>query len=200
MKDTVRRLNLLDFEDIKELFWRCELARVERSNAPGKTPIPIEYLESTWNVWSEAIKRYYLVDDNYHYLYGYWKDGKLIAHLGWRCDLPEPYNNDWVMVYLKGDPDINIAFEALPALGKKMFEECEAKGLTRWHSIWYKDRYKKFDAWEKKFLGDFRQKYEFTTLCEIPAGTKPDIEWVWAMMGRDILKTDQQVRTGTRIL
>jgi hypothetical protein len=199
MKKVIKRLDLENFEEIKNLFWRCELARVQRSNTPGKEPIPVEYITATWNVWSEAIKKYYLINDEFHYLYGCWIDDKLVAHLGWRCDLPKPYDNDWVMVYLKGDPDYNIAFEALPDLGKKMFEECEKRGLTRWHSIWYKERYKKFDAWERKFLGDFRKHYEFSTLCEIPAGTRPEIDWIWAMMGRDILKTDQEVRTGTRI-
>ena len=33
----------------------------------------------------------------------------------------------------------------------------------------------------------------------IPAGTKPDVDWVWGMMGRRPLQDDYIVRTGTRI-
>jgi hypothetical protein len=40
--------------------------------------------------------------------------------------------------------------------------------------------------------------YSYTTTVEIPAGSQPDIDWVWGMMGRRVLKEDYIVRTGIK--
>jgi hypothetical protein len=80
-----------------------------------------------------------------------------------------------------------------------MFEQCENRGFTKWHAIVSKDRFTKFDAFERRFTADIHARYKYETTVDIPPQTKPDIEWVWSMMGRQLLQTHQEIRTGTRI-
>jgi len=198
-KNKIQRLDLSHWKDIEDLYFACEDAVRSRIIAKGvdKTAEP-EAVEKIWQLWSNAIKRYYLIGDEFHYLYGIWDNENVLqTMLGWRCDLPAPYNNDWVIVYMKSRPESTLGF--LEPLWRLMFEQCETRGFDKWHAIVSKDRYTKFDAFERRFTPDIHSRYKYETLVDMPPETQPTIEWVWAMMGRNLLKSHHEVRTGTRI-
>ncbi len=200
MQNTPIRLNFSHWADIEDLYHDCDSGIKRKFIARGEWPDNAEASQNKiWQIWQAGIKRYYLVDDNYHFLYGIWDEGKLQTMLGWRCDLPQPYNNDWIIVYMKSRPDKNSTGQYLAPLWRLMFEQCEARGFTKWHAIVSKDRFTKFDAFERRFTADIHARYKYETTVDIPPQTKPDIEWVWSMMGRQLLKTHQEIRTGTRI-
>lgn len=199
LENNIKRLDMSHWNDIEELYHACDQGIKDRFTAKG-TPITDDSsMRRVWEIWQAGIKRYYLNNDNDHFLYGIWGNGKLQTMLGWRCDLPEPYNNDWVIVYMKSRPETNTTGTYLAPLWRLMFDQCETRGLQRWHAIVSKDRHTKFDAFERKFTADIHSRYKYETLVDIPPGVQPDIEWVWAMMGRHLLRTHQEVRTGTRI-
>lgn len=195
----IKRLDLSHWDEIEELYFACEQGIKARQSAKGAPITDDSGMKRMWEMWQAGIKRYYLGTDDYHFLYGIWGDGKLQTMLGWRCDLPKPYDKDWVIVYMKSRPETNTTSNYLAPLWRLMFEYCENRGLERWHAIVSKDRYVKFDAFERRFTADIHSRYKYDTLVDIPPGTQPDIEWVWAMMGRHLLQMHQEVRTGTRI-
>jgi hypothetical protein len=196
----IERLDSSHWTEIEDLYFACENAVRERAIAKGDQPTESEAVERTWQLWSNGMKRYYLVGDEFHYLYGIWDEKNIMqTMLGWRCDLPSPYNNDWVIVYMKSRPTDNSTLNFVQPLWRLMFEQCEARGFTKWHAIVSKDRYTKFDAFERRFTPEIHQRYKYETLVDIPPNTQPEIDWVWAMMGRNLLKLHHEVRTGTRI-
>jgi hypothetical protein len=156
---------------------------------------PPEVIEF-WVVWISAMKRLYLQGDVDHCLYGLFRDNKLIAMGGYRSDLPEPYNDGWVVVYLKTDPE--VSFSCLNPIWEKIYEDCENRGMTTWHCLIEPRRQKKFDAWYRRNMIDINDRYTYHTSVVIPAGTQPDIDWVWGMMGRKLSKADFIIRTGYR--
>lgn len=196
----IKRLDHTDFESIKDLFWRCHNAEAERAVALKGSDLEenLKELPRFWEIWSAGIQKYYLTHDDYHYLYGIYQDNKLMSMVGWRCDLPVPYDKDWVIVYLKADPSINALKSYVAPLWKLMFDKCEERGLTSWHSLIEPNRWSKFDAFYQKLIPEINDRYEYTTTWTIPAGEHPGEDWVWAMMGRRPLKTDYMVRTGKR--
>lgn len=149
-----------------------------------------------WTMWIEAMIRYYLQGDVNHCLYGLFRDDRLIAMGGYRSDLPEPYNNGWVVVYLKTDPDVN--FNCLNMIWGKIYEDCEGRGMTTWHCLIEPERQRKFDAWYRRNMRDINDRYTYDTSVVIPAGTQPEVDWVWGMMGRRLSKVDFIIRTATR--
>jgi len=197
----IKRLNLTDIAEIEKLFWKCHLAEVDRAQKKPNIPIDksLEQLDNFWNLWISGMKRYYLNDDNHHYLYGLFEEGTLMAMVGWRCDLPDPYDKDWVIVYLKSDPEKNALRRYMKPLWEFMFIECEKKGLTAWHSLIKPGRWSKFDAFYQRMIPEINNSYTYETTVEIPAGSQPNIDWVWGMMGRRPLQDDYIVRTGKKI-
>jgi hypothetical protein len=149
-----------------------------------------------WNLWIEGMKKYYLKGDVDHCLYGLFRDNVLIAMGGYRSDLPTPYNNGWVVVYLKTDPD--VSFSCLNPIWEQIYKDCEDRGMTTWHCLIEPERQRKFDAWYRRNMMNINDRYIYNTSVNIPAGTQPDIDWVWGMMGRRISKVDFIVRTGYR--
>lgn len=196
----IKRLAHADFDKIKELFWKCHEAEAVRNTSKTGADLDnnLTEISKLWEIWSTGIQKYYLNDDDYHFLYGIFDNNQLISIVGWRCDLPPPYNNDWVIVYLKSDPSINSLKHYVSALWDFMFSECENRGLTTWHSLIKPTRWSKFDAFYQRMIPNINNRYDYITLCEIPAGTQPSIDWVWGMMGRRPLKSDYIVRTGIR--
>lgn len=196
----IKRLQLADVAEIEKLFWKCHLAEAERAkNKPNSTSdISVDQISDLWKIWITGMQRYYLIDDDYHYLYGIFEGDNLMAMVGWRCDLPAPYSNDWVIVYLKADPSRNALVRYMKPLWEFMFSTCEAKGLTKWHSLIRPNRWSKFDAFYQRIIPTINNSYSYVTTVEIPAGSQPDIDWVWGMMGRRVLKEDYIVRTGIK--
>jgi hypothetical protein len=196
----IKRLNLTDIAEIEKLFWKCHLAEAERAkNKPNSmSDIKVDQIDDLWKIWIAGMQRYYLIDDNYHYLYGIFEDSVLMAMVGWRCDLPAPYDKDWVIVYLKADPDKNALSRYMKPLWEFMFDTCETRGFTTWHSLIRPNRWSKFDAFYQRMIPKINEGYSYKTTVEIPAGSQPDIDWVWGMMGRRVLKEDYIVRTGIK--
>jgi hypothetical protein len=194
------RLDINHWDDIKNLYQESLKAELDRDS---KKPNSETYTESglalRWELWSKGINTYYLNHDDFHYLYGCYDGPELLTILGWRCDLPKPYHRDWVIAWMKGAPTIRSTSVALPLLWRKMFEICEGKGLNRWHALVKKDRYFKFDAFERRYTADLHRHYRYETSLDIPKNTMPTVDWVWAMMGRHVLLEDYELRTGTRI-
>ena len=149
-----------------------------------------------WNLWIEGMKRYYLKGDLNHCLYGVFRDSTLIAMGGYRSDLPAPYDNGWVVVYLKTDP--NVSFSCLNTIWEQIYKDCEGRGMTTWHCLIEPERQRKFDAWYRRNMMSINDRYTYNTSVNIPAGTQPDIDWVWGMMGRKLSKVDFIIRTGIR--
>ncbi len=200
MEIEVRRLDLLDVDELKTLFWECHTAEAKRKAARGIADLQtsIDGIPDYWEKWIYGIKRYYLSQvDEKHLMYGVFCDDRLMCILGWRCDLPAPYHRDWVVVYLKSVPDIDATKEYFPMLWRLMYDKCEKAGLIRIHALYEPHRISKYDAFSKRRSPDIDDKYTYETTLEIPAETIPDIEWVWAMMGRQIHPIDFIVRTGT---
>lgn len=196
-----KRLTINDVPQIEKLFWKCHLAEADRAaqKPNSTTEVPVDQIEDYWKLWITGMVKYYLIDDDFHYLYGIFEGEELKAMVGWRCDLPEPYQDGWVIVYLKADPSRNALKQYMKPLWEFMFTECENRGLDTWHSLIRPGRWSKFDAFYQRMIPAINNKYTYETTVDIPAGTKPEIDWVWGMMGRRPLKEDYIVRTGKRI-
>jgi hypothetical protein len=157
-------------------------------------PYPAIY--EFWELWISAMKKLYLQGDIDHCLYGLFRDNALIAMGGYRSDLPSPYNDGWVVVYLKTDPE--VSFSCLNPIWEKIYEDCENRGMTTWHCLIEPKRQRKFDAWYRRNMMDINDRYTYHTSVTISAGTQPEVDWVWGMMGRKLSKVDFIVRTGIR--
>lgn len=156
------------------------------------------YVKMT-DLWFLALTKYYLNDDDTdHILMGLFVDNILAAYVAIRYDLPGEYNDGWVVSYLKSDPSINIINNGgLRQLWLEMFAYSESRGKNRWHTITEKKRHSAFDAFGIKVVPEINNRYDFYTLCDIPRGTRSDINWVYAMMGKMIhYDKDYIVRTG----
>jgi hypothetical protein len=183
-----------------------EYATAIRSNTVKefKKTVPVEWdvydpypeIYDFWILWISAMKRWYLKGDVNHCLYGLFRDNALIAMGGYRSDLPKPYNNGWVVVYLKTDPD--VSFSCLNPIWEKIYQDCEDRGMTTWHCLIEPERQRKFDAWYRRNMININDRYTYHTSVNIPAGTQPEVDWVWAMMGRKLSKVDFIIRTGVR--
>jgi hypothetical protein len=167
-----------------------------------KTGEPIakdEHFYKMTELWVSAIKKYYLSNEDVdHILMGLFQESRLLAYVAIRYDLPEDWNDGWVVSYLKADPKINVMSNGgLRLLWLEMFSYSESLGKIRWHTITEKKRHRAFDAFGIKVVPEINNRYDFYTLCEIPANTRADVDWVYAMMGRVIhTHKDYIVRTG----
>lgn len=195
------RLDLSHLDQIEKLFWKCHLAEAERAKQRPNSHVDesLEQIDEFWKIWIAGMTRYYLIGDEHHYLYGLFENDTMMAMVGWRCDLPDPYDKDWVIVYLKSDPGKNALKRYMKPLWEFMFRECELRGFRAWHSLIKPGRWSKFDAFYQRMIPEINNSYTYETTVTIPAGTKPNIDWVWGMMGRRPLQDDYIVRTGTRI-
>lgn len=198
--DRIKRLGMSDIPQIKDLFWECHTEEAKRASVKKG----VNYEESIasipefWQLWITGMQKYYLNNGDKHFLYGIFDENdKLMCFLGWRCDIPVPYEKDWIIVYLKSRPDINATVEYMPILWRYMFDRCEESGLIRYHSLIEPDRLTRYDSFYRRKIPEIDNRYTFETTMVIPAGSKPDVDWVWGMMGRRPLKIDYILRTGT---
>ena len=63
----IERLDSSHWAEIEDLYFACENAVSERAIAKGEQPTEPEAAERTWQLWSNGMKRYYLVGDDFHY-------------------------------------------------------------------------------------------------------------------------------------
>jgi hypothetical protein len=199
----VNILSLKDLPEISQVFYdstKEEQIRNLKRGLPPQTDEEVKLSHEMTSKWFWSINNWYLNDlDHQHILFGVFEKEKLLAFVGARLDLPEEYKSGWVVSWLKSDPAFNIVSTgAITILWKYMFNYIEGLGKTQWHTLVEQGRHKAFDSFGKKLVSDIDDRYEYHTLCEIPRGTRSNIDWVYAMMGRQILDNkDYIVRTGT---
>lgn len=196
----VKILTIEHYGSIEQIFHdNFEAVSYRHFKKTGSGYLKDELYVKMTDLWFSALTKYYLNDnDTDHVLMGLFVDNRLAAYVAIRYDLPGEYNDGWVVSYLKADPTINIVNNGgLRQLWIEMFSYSEIKGKKRWHTITEKKRHSAFDAFGIKIVPEINNRYEFYTLCNVPRGTRSDIDWVYAMMGKMIhYDKDYIVRTG----
>jgi hypothetical protein len=148
--------------------------------------------------WLEGMKLHYLKESNTHDMYGYFRDDELISCMAWRCDLPVPWNDGWVVGNLKSKPGYTVRTNGMLQLWEKMFEVCEGRGLKRWHMVIPQTNKNRYQAVADRYFKDVDGTYDYDWSLIVPADTVPDVSWVWGSMGKVKLNTEIRVRTGTK--
>ena len=191
-KNGIHRLDLSHLDDLKDLV----------STKAALKDLVVEDLHNALTYrarWIEGMQKYYLnPDDDSHFLYGWYEDDKLVSCMGWRCDLPKPWNDGWVVGNLKSRPGYNVRSNGMLELWNKMFEICEGKGLKRWHMVIPEGNSRRYQAVADRYFKDIDSSYDYTWTIIVPPNTQPDIDWVWGSMGRILLNSEIRVRTGTK--
>ena len=149
--------------------------------------------------WLEGMEKHYLnPTDDKHFLYGWYDNDLLVSCMGWRCDLPAPYEDGWVVGNLKSRPGYTVKTNGMLQLWNKMFEMCEGMGLKRWHMVIPEGNSRRYQAVADRYFKNIDDSYVYDWTIIVPPDTKPDIDWVWGSMGRIKLNTELRVRTGTK--
>lgn len=191
-KNGLHRLTMSDLDNLKDLV----------SAKGGVKDLIAEDLANVLTYrarWIEGMQKHYLnPDDESHYLYGWYEEDKLISCMGWRCDLPEPWHDGWVVGNLKSRPGYSVRSNGMLELWSKMFEICEGKGLKRWHMVIPEGNSRRYQAVADRYFSSIDSSYEYDWSIVVPPNTQPDVDWVWGSMGRILLNTEIRVRTGTK--
>ncbi len=149
--------------------------------------------------WLEGMKQHYLNSDSTtHYMYGWYVDDVLVSCMSWRCDLPAPWNDGWVVGNLKSKPGYSVRTNGMLQLWNKMFEICEGLGLKRWHMVIPQNNSRRYQAVADRYFKDIDSSYDYEWSIIVPPNTQPEIDWVWGSMGRILLNSEIRVRTGTK--
>ena len=196
----VKILNEDYFSQIEKIYHDNFEAVSQRHLRKTGSPYPKDELYHQMTaMWFNALRKYYLDEaDTDHILMGLLDQDTLHAYVAIRFDLPEDWKDGWVVSYLKADPKFNIiANGGLRQLWLDMFAYAESRKKVKWHTITEKKRHSAFYAFGIKVVPEINNRYDYFTLCDVPAGTKSEIDWVFAMMGRIIhYDKDYIVRTG----
>jgi hypothetical protein len=187
-----RRLQHDDVNALRDLVHR-------RSTIKGMLSEEISLAINYRAKWLEGMQRYYLDGGDTHYLYGcHDTDGQLLSCLGWRCGLPEDWSDGWVVGHLKTRPGHGIVRSGMMSLWREMFRVCEAKGLRRWHMLIPENTRDGYQRVADRFFADVDGTYDYSWSMIIPAGTRPETDWVWGVMGRVEHVQELRLRTGTK--
>ena len=187
---TIKRLTMTDIADLKDLV-NSRLS--VKGMITDDTSLAINYPTK----WLEGMKMHYLVGSNTHYLYGNYKDNILVSCMGWRCDLPHPWNDGWVVGHLKTRPGISLRSSGMIDLWRIMFEICEGNELKRWHMLIPEDTRDGYQSVADRFFKEIDSTYDYEWSLVIPANTTPSVDWVWGTMGR--IEHDKEIRLRTGI-
>lgn len=191
-KNGVYRLNMDHLEDLKELV----------STKASLKDLVVEDLHNALTYrarWIEGMQKHYLNPESTdHFLYGWYEDDILVSCMGWRCDLPAPWDDGWVVGNLKSRPGYSVRNNGMLELWTKMFEICEGMGLKKWHMVIPEGNSRRYQAVADRYFKDIDSSYDYTWSIIVPPNTEPDIEWVWGSMGRILLNSEIRVRTGTK--
>jgi len=197
----IRLLTIEDFDQIERIYYDSFIAerhKRELRNLPVEKDF--EKIAKKDKTWFDAIKALYLDPlDKHHLMWGAFDDtGNLTVYVCVRTDLPGIWRDGFVFAWMKGDPSVNnMTNGSLAAIWKEAYAHCEGIGLTKWYWIIEKDRLRKFNAFASRSTQFVDDRYDPYTLCDIPKGSKPDIDWVWSMIGRVTSPdTDYIVRAG----
>ena len=149
-------------------------------------------------LWLAGMKKHYLVGKDTHYMYGCFKDGLLVSCMAWRCDLPPPWDDGWVVGNLKTRPGYGLRDTGMIELWQTMFEICEGKGLRRWHMLIPESTRNGYQRVADRFFKEMDSTYSYEWSITVPPNTQPDVDWVWGTMGRIMHEKEIRVRTGTK--
>jgi hypothetical protein len=191
MTSITRRLNLTDRALLVELV-------NTKSTITGMSPLALSSALHYRLRWIEGMEKHYLPEKDTHDLYGYFDDGVLVSCMGWRSDLPAPWDDSWVVGNLKARPGYSIRKNGILQLWQKMFEVCETKGLKRWHMIIPENGRNRYQAVADRYFKEIDSTYDYEWSIIVPPNKKPEEDWVWGSMGRQRLNTEIRVRTGTK--
>lgn len=187
----IKRLTHADVNDLRDLVG-------SRSSVKGMMSDDVSLAINYRAKWVEGMQRYYLVGNDTHYLYGYYHDGRIMSCMGWRCDLPQPWDDGWVVGHLKTRPGVGLRTSGMVDLWRSMFEICEEKGLKRWHMLIPEGTRDGYQSVADRFFSDIDNNYDYEWSLVVPANTKPDVDWVWGTMGRVEHDKEIRLRTGTK--
>ena len=186
------RLDHAHFKDLKELV-------STKSGIRSVVADDMSYVLQYRQRWVEGMQKHYLnPESTTHFLYGWYDNDVLVSCMGWRCDLPEPWNDGWVVGNLKSRPGYTVKTNGMLHLWNKMFEICEGLGLKRWHMVIPENNSRRYQVVADRYFKDIDSSYDYDWTIIVPPETKPDIDWVWGSMGRIKLNTEIRVRTGTK--
>ena len=192
IKQGIVRLDMTDFKNLKEL---VGLKASVKDIAADELSDILTYRSR----WIEGMQKYYLnPNSNTHFMYGWYEDNVLISCMSWRCDLPDPWDDGWVVGNLKSRPGYTVKTNGMLEIWNKMFEICEGKGLKRWHMVIPEGNSRRYQVVADRYFKDIDDSYEYDWTMIVPANTQPEIDWIWGSMGRIKLNTEIRVRTGIK--
>ena len=197
----VRLLTQDDYEQVMRIYRDSTVSDHRRKESRGieveKDPEKIAKVDLKF---SEAMKRLYLnTEDKDHPMWGVFDDhNNLLVYTGVRLDLPGIWRDGFVFAWWKGDPAVNnVRNGAINLILRTAYDYCESIGKKRFYWIIEKDRHSRYNALAIKSTTFIDERYDFYTLGEVPKGTKPEIDWVWSMLGRiPAVNVDTIVRAG----
>jgi len=191
-KQGLYRLDITDFKQLKDLV--NAKSNVKEVVADNLSDI-LQYRAR----WIEGMQKHYLnPESKTHYMYGWYENNLLISCMSWRCDLPEPWNDGWVVGNLKSRPGYTVKTNGMLEIWNKMFEICEGLGLKKWHMVIPEGNSRRYQVVADRYFKDIDDSYDYDWSVIVPPNTQPDIDWVWGSMGRIKLNTELRVRTGTK--
>jgi hypothetical protein len=192
IKQGLYRLDMNDFANLKDLV-------STKSSIKAVIADDMSYILQYRARWAEGMQKHYLnPESKTHYMYGWYENDVLVSCMGWRCDLPAPWNDGWVVGNLKSRPGYTVKTNGMLQIWKKMFEICEGKGLKKWHMVIPEGNSRRYQAVADRYFSDIDTSYDYEWSIIVPPETEPEIDWVWGSMGRVKLNTEIRVRTGTK--
>jgi hypothetical protein len=183
----IRLLNLEDFDQIEKIYFDSFWSDRKKKELRGQdVEQDFEKIARKDDKWFESIRSLYLnEEDANHLMWGAFEDGVLLVYCCVRMNLPCAWNDGFVIAWMRGDPNVNnMTNGSLGEMWKEIYNYTESLGKRRWYWIVEKDRHRKFNAFATRYTSFVDEKYEPYLLCEIPKESKPDISWVWSMIGR----------------
>jgi hypothetical protein len=196
----IRLLTINDFEQIERIYFDSFWADRKKKELRGiEVEQDFEFIQKKDDRWFENAKNLYLnEEDTNHLMWGAFEEQRLVVFFCVRLNLPGAWDDGFVISWMRGDPTVNnMTNGSLGKMYKIVYDHCEAIGKKRWYWIVEQDRYRKFNAFAKRYTSFIDDRYEPYLLCDIPRNTKPGVDWVWSMIGRTMAThEDYTVRAG----
>jgi hypothetical protein len=192
VKHGIVRLDLSDYAQLKELVnTKSNLKEIVADN--------LNDILTYRSRWVEGMQKYYLSPKSQtHFMYGWYDNNTLVSCMSWRCDLPVPHDDGWVVGNLKSRPGYTVKTNGMLHIWNKMFEICEGMGLKKWHMVIPEGNSRRYQVVADRYFKDIDNSYDYDWSVIVPPNTQPELDWVWGSMGRIKLNTEIRVRTGTK--
>lgn len=123
-----------------------------------------------------------------HKLFGSFNEGRLVSIGGMRLAMPIP--DAWALSNLKTDPDIPLHENGMGGLMRAIYIAGKQRGKVEYYTCMLKQRYKLFHRYLNRLVPTEFSAYERWIEVEISAGTVPNCDLWWGMMGRQISSYD----------